>query len=137
MHTHQPHLSQNFLVNRDSVRRIIRASSISASDTILEIGSGTGIITQELLKVTPNVITVEKDPKFTSHPQDFLTYSLPRFPYKIFSNIPFSIFTFLDHSSSQYTFCHYSSRRLAAPGKNLVKLHRYKRVNRLYHHTRP
>lgn len=87
----QPHLSQNFLINRELVTKLIRSSSISSSDTVLDIGSGTGIITRELLKITPYVIPIEKDPRFTSFPQDFLTYRLPSLPYKIFANIPFSI----------------------------------------------
>jgi len=86
----QPHLSQNFLVNRKLVRKLVRDSSISTSDTVLEIGSGRGIITRELLKITPHVIAIEKDPRFTTHSQDFLTYPLPQTPYKIFANIPFS-----------------------------------------------
>lgn len=84
-------LSQNFLVNRELVSKLIRDSSISSTDTVLEIGSGKGIITKELRKVTSNVITVEKDPALTPYPQDFLTYQLPTEPYKVFSNIPFGI----------------------------------------------
>lgn len=84
-------LSQNFFVNRKLVKQLVRGSSISPSDTVLEIGSGTGIITQELLHITTHVIPIEKDPKLTKHPQDFLTYPLPKYPYKVFSNIPFSI----------------------------------------------
>ena len=83
--------SQNFFSNRELIQKLIRDSSISASDTVLDIGSGSGIITQELLKITPHVIPIEKDPKLTSHPQDFLTYPLPTHPYKVFANIPFSI----------------------------------------------
>lgn len=84
-------LSQNFFSNRELISKLIRGSSISPSDTVLEIGSGSGIITQELLKITPRVIAIEKDPRFTSHPQDFLTTRLPARPYKVFANIPFSI----------------------------------------------
>lgn len=83
--------SQNFLSNRELISKLIRDSSIISSDTVLEIGSGKGIITKELLKVTPHVIAVEKDPRFTKNPQDFLTYLLPTNPYKVFANIPFSI----------------------------------------------
>ena len=87
----QPQLSQNFLHNRKLVSKLVRGSSVSPSDTVLEIGSGTGIITRELLQITPHVISIEKDPKLTPNPQDFLTYSLPQTPYKVFANIPFSI----------------------------------------------
>lgn len=83
--------SQNFLINRELIKRLIRATSITRDDMVLDIGSGKGAITQELLKVTPKVIAIEKDPQLSSHPQDFLTYELPRHPYKVFANIPFSI----------------------------------------------
>lgn len=91
MRIRQPHLSQNFLTKASLARRLVGLSSINSQDTALEIGSGSGIITRELLHITPRVITIEKDPKFTDRPLDFLTYPLPAFPYKIFSNIPFSI----------------------------------------------
>ena len=87
----QSHLSQNFLHNRELVKQLVRSTSISPSDTVLEIGSGRGIITRELLKVTPHITAIEKDPRFTKRPQDFLTYTLPQVPYKVFANIPFSI----------------------------------------------
>jgi 23S rRNA (adenine-N6)-dimethyltransferase len=83
--------SQNFFSNRELIKKLIRGSSIKPTDTVLDIGSGRGHITRELLKITPNVITIEKDPKFTNHPQDFLSYPLPSHPYKVFANIPFSI----------------------------------------------
>lgn len=84
-------LSQNFFVNRELIQKLIRDSSISPQDTVIEIGSGQGIMTRELLKITPHVIAIEKDPRLSSHPQDFLTYRLPSQPYKVFANIPFSI----------------------------------------------
>lgn len=83
--------SQNFFSNRELISKLIRGSSITSSDTVLEIGSGRGVITRELLKITPHVIAIEKDPQLTPHPQDFLSYALPSRPYKVFANIPFSI----------------------------------------------
>jgi len=83
--------SQNFLINRELISKLIRGSSISPADTVLDIGSGQGVITRELLKITSHVISIEKDPRFTDHPQNFLTYPLPVYPYKVFANIPFSI----------------------------------------------
>ena len=71
----------------------------------MEIGPGRGIITQELISNCNQVIAIEKDrnlikslkDKFNQHynfqiiNQDFLTWPLPKPPFKIFSNIPFSI----------------------------------------------
>ena len=74
----QSHLSQNFLINRELVQKLVRDSSIVSTDIVIDIGAGTGIITQELLKITSHVVPIEKDPRLTNHPQDFLTYTLPQ-----------------------------------------------------------
>ena len=87
----QSHLSQNFLINRELVQKLVRDSSIVSTDIVIDIGAGTGIITQELLKITSHVVPIEKDPRLTNHPQDFLTYTLPQKPFKVFANIPFNI----------------------------------------------
>ncbi len=88
--------SQNFLTSQKLINKLVRESSITAQDTVLEIGPGTGVITRELLKITSQVVAIEIDPKFqySAHPYiygDFLTLPLPKKPYKVFSNIPFNI----------------------------------------------
>lgn len=99
-------LSQNFLWNRGLVSELIRNSSISQNDHVLEIGSGLGIITQQLLGRCRKVTAVETDEKLFSSLRNkfrgvsglalvagnFLTYPLPLVEsFKIFSNLPFSI----------------------------------------------
>src|SRR3989344_6337013 len=98
-------LSQNFLWNRELVNQLIRASSIAKHDSVLEIGPGTGIITHSLLATARQVIAVEADyrlhhdltVRFSHTPNlrlihgDILNFNLPHQPYKVFSNIPFSI----------------------------------------------
>lgn len=98
-------LSQNFVWNRELVSRLIRSSSIGKNDIVLEIGSGKGILTSELLNVANKVFAVELDQRlFHSletkyantknlrlYNQDFLRFQLPSKPYKIFSNIPFRL----------------------------------------------
>ena len=56
-------LGQNFLIDRIVLGRIIKAANISPRDTILEIGPGLGVLTQELAKKAKQVVAVEKDPK--------------------------------------------------------------------------
>jgi len=98
-------LSQNFIKSPDLVKQLLSVSSLNSTDLVVEIGPGKGIITQELLKIVAKVISVEKDrdlisflkDKFSDPPNlqiinhDFLIWNLPKVPYKIFSNIPFSI----------------------------------------------
>lgn len=62
------HLGQNFLTDKDVLKKIIDAADLPAgrqglksSDIILEIGPGTGILTLELAKRVKQVIAVEKD----------------------------------------------------------------------------
>ena len=97
--------SQNFIKSSVLVKELVSVSLINKSDSVIEIGPGKGIITQELLSRVSKVIAVEKDRqlfcflknKFVNQKnlqiinQDFLTWSLPNLKCKIFSNIPFSI----------------------------------------------
>lgn len=98
-------LSQNFLWNRELVTRLIRASSVTQNDLVLEIGPGKGIITERLTLSAREVIAVELDARLNSrlkfkfssatnltlHQGNILSYDLPTQPYKVFSNIPFAI----------------------------------------------
>lgn len=98
-------LSQNFFYSRKFVQWLIRKSSISKADTVLDIGAGKGIIAEYLLKVASKVIAIEIDSdlcsklyrKFENESKvkiisnDFLKCSLPQYPYKVFANIPFCI----------------------------------------------
>jgi 16S rRNA (adenine1518-N6/adenine1519-N6)-dimethyltransferase len=54
-------LSQNFLVNERVLQRIVETAELKKTDTVLEIGSGTGFLTRELLKKSKKVIGIEKD----------------------------------------------------------------------------
>jgi len=56
-------LGQNFLVNKAVLDKIIKAADLKNTDTVLEIGPGIGILTQELAKNAKLVIAVEKDRK--------------------------------------------------------------------------
>src|SRR5205809_456852 len=96
-------LSQHFLWNRQLVDRLVRASSISPHDLVLEIGPGRGLLTQVLLQIAASVMAVELDdqlyrslrkklghcPNLVLVQGDWLTMRLPQAPYKVFSNIPF------------------------------------------------
>ncbi len=96
--------SQNFIRNSLLVDKLIKKTDINSSDTVLEIGSGTGVITERLRKVAGKVMSIEKDKKLYGISKkklerfnnlklinnDFLQYRLPKKKYKCFSNIPFN-----------------------------------------------
>lgn len=50
---------QNFLVDRAILQNIIDAANIVPTDQILEVGSGTGVLTRELAKIAQRVVAVE------------------------------------------------------------------------------
>ena len=54
-------LGQNFLVNQGVLARIIEAADIGPEDTVLEIGPGTGALTQHLINTGAHIIAIEKD----------------------------------------------------------------------------
>src|SRR3990167_1072977 len=60
---HKPNklLGQHFLIDKNILEKIIEAASIKNTDTVLEIGPGTGTLTFELAKYAGKVIAVEKD----------------------------------------------------------------------------
>ena len=97
--------SQNFLVDPNLVDKLLDLVSLSKEDTVLEIGAGEGIITKALLDKCKKVIAYEIDKQLVKNlnnkffnqnnlelrNEDFLNQTLPKFPYKVFSNIPFNV----------------------------------------------
>lgn len=95
--------SQNFLRKPQFVSSLVDISDITAKDTVIEIGAGKGRITEQLSRKAGKVIAIEYDSelaqllieKFSNTPNvevvetDFLSWPLPNFRYKVFSNIPF------------------------------------------------
>ena len=52
---------QNFVIDANTVRRIVRASGVDESDVVVEIGPGLGSLTLALLEVARHVTAVEVD----------------------------------------------------------------------------
>ena len=50
-------LSQNFVINEQLIEKIVELADLKTSDTVLEIGAGTGFLTKALLKKS-KVITL-------------------------------------------------------------------------------
>ncbi|MDD5638599.1 MAG: 16S rRNA (adenine(1518)-N(6)/adenine(1519)-N(6))-dimethyltransferase RsmA [Candidatus Pacebacteria bacterium] len=57
----QKELGQNFLIDKNIIKKIIKNSNISKNDIVLEIGPGLGTLTIELSKKAKKVIAIEKD----------------------------------------------------------------------------
>jgi len=53
---------QNFVIDPNTVRRIVRASGITHDDVVVEVGPGLGSLTLALLEVAPRVVALEVDP---------------------------------------------------------------------------
>ena len=102
-------LGQNFLNDSNLLKKIVDVGKISKEDTILEIGPGTGNLTNELIKKKPkNLFVVEKDNSLSKFlhkrfgnqikivNKDILTcyknfnYEMP---IKVFGNLPYNIST--------------------------------------------
>jgi len=52
---------QNFLVDHNKLEQIVEAADVSADDLILEVGPGTGTLTERLLEAGAHVVAVEVD----------------------------------------------------------------------------
>src|SRR5688500_18118807 len=57
---------QNFVIDPNPVRRIVRESGVTADDVVLEVGPGLGSLTLGLLEVAQRVVAVEIDDKLAS-----------------------------------------------------------------------
>jgi 16S rRNA (adenine1518-N6/adenine1519-N6)-dimethyltransferase len=55
-------LGQNFVIDGNTIRRIVAAADIRADETVLEVGPGLGSLTLGLLDAARSVVAVEIDP---------------------------------------------------------------------------
>ena len=102
-------LGQNFLIDDKVLDLIVNLGKISSNDTVLEVGPGTGNLTEKILKKVPKkLIVVEKDQnlsqilkkKFNNNIEiindDILNYN-QQLLYKkkiiIFGNLPYNVST--------------------------------------------
>jgi 16S rRNA (adenine1518-N6/adenine1519-N6)-dimethyltransferase len=53
---------QNFVIDANTVRRIVRESGVSADDVVVEVGPGLGSLTLALLETGAEVTAIEVDP---------------------------------------------------------------------------
>ena len=107
----KPELSQHFLRNPRLAGFLIGHSNIKKRDTVIDIGAGSGVITNALARRVKPVIAVEPDHEtaeklrqnvgkldnVTIVEEDFLTMQLPEGEYKIFANPPFHLSSAILH----------------------------------------
>ena len=104
-------LGQNFVIDPNTVRRIIEIAEILPSDVVVEIGPGLGSLTLGLLAEAKEVIAIEIDPRLAAQlpktvaefaeplksklsviNQDALNVTeLPTAPTKLVANLPYNI----------------------------------------------
>jgi 16S rRNA (adenine1518-N6/adenine1519-N6)-dimethyltransferase len=69
-------LGQNFVIDPNTVRRIVRESGIGPDDVVVEVGPGLGSLTLALLGVAARVIAIELDERLaTLLPQTAAAYA--------------------------------------------------------------
>ncbi len=102
-------LGQNFLIDKNIINKIINATSITSDNHILEIGPGTGNLTEFIIKKNPEkIFVIEKDKKLVNllHNkfknqikilnEDILNVSenlISKEKLIVFGNLPFNIST--------------------------------------------
>lgn len=59
--TFRKSLGQNFLIDGNILRSIIRAAAVSRTDTVIEIGAGVGTLTRALASTSKRVLALEID----------------------------------------------------------------------------
>lgn len=59
-------LSQNFLIDGNILRKIVSTAALEPGELVVEIGSGPGSLTEELLNGGAHVVAVEKDTIFAN-----------------------------------------------------------------------
>jgi 16S rRNA (adenine1518-N6/adenine1519-N6)-dimethyltransferase len=67
---------QNFVIDPNTVRRIVRVSGVGADDVVVEVGPGLGSLTLALLGAVRRVVAVEVDPVLAAAlPSTVATYA--------------------------------------------------------------
>lgn len=118
-------LGQNFVIDANTVRRIVRVAGVEAGDAVVEIGPGLGSLTLGLLEADASVVAIEIDGRLAEqlpvtigavaepvadrltvlHQDALRVTSLPGAPTRLVANLPYNISVpvllhFLEHFPS-------------------------------------
>jgi len=102
-------LGQNFVIDGNTVRRIVRVASVAAGDVVVEVGPGLGSLTLGILETGASVVAVEIDDRLAEQlpltvelmqPGAPITViradalkieSLPNDPTRLVANLPYNV----------------------------------------------
>ena len=102
-------LGQNFVIDANTVRRIVKSAGVVAGETVVEVGPGLGSLTLGLLEARASVVAVEIDKRLAAQlpvtvaemsPDAALTViaddalritSLPDEPRVLVANLPYNV----------------------------------------------
>ncbi len=102
-------LGQNFVIDANTVRRIVKTARVEASDHVVEVGPGLGSLTLGLLEVGARVTAVEIDGRLAAqlpktvdlmqpgtaltviHADALRIAELPGAPTRLVANLPYNI----------------------------------------------
>jgi 16S rRNA (adenine1518-N6/adenine1519-N6)-dimethyltransferase len=116
-------LGQNFVIDANTVRKIVKTAGVEAGETVVEVGPGLGSLTLGLLEAGASVVAVEIDARLadalpttidafapgaslTVIHQDALTIeNLPGDPVRLVANLPYNVSVpvllhFMEHFAS-------------------------------------
>jgi len=121
-------LGQNFLIDKNIIEKICNAANITKNDNVLEIGPGTGNLTEFILQKKPKKFhVIEKDKrliknlnqrfynKITIINEDILKYDLKLLSDKdliIFGNLPYNISSQILTNFINYSYSGFSYKKL-------------------------
>jgi 16S rRNA (adenine1518-N6/adenine1519-N6)-dimethyltransferase len=105
-------LGQNFVIDANTVRRIVRVAAVEPGETVLEIGPGLGSLTLGLLEADATVLAVEIDRRLAEqlpetvraaageevagrltvvHEDALKVRELPESPQRLAANLPYNV----------------------------------------------
>ena len=121
-------LGQNFLIDIDVIKKICNSGNINENNNVLEIGPGTGNLTEFILQKKPKKFhVIEKDErlinnlkekfdkKLTIINEDILRYDLKSLSDKdlvIFGNLPYNISSQILANFIYYSYSEFSYKKL-------------------------
>ena len=125
MVTPKKSLGQNFLIDKNIIEKICNAGNLNNNDNVLEIGPGTGNLTESILKKKPKKFyIIEKDERLVKNlskrfqnkliiiNEDILSYDLKLLSDRdliVFGNLPYNIssqilINLINYSSSKFSY---------------------------------